>query len=243
MVFSARSHAPRTAHDLWPQPFVTPQPDSGGAQVLTAEFTRAQAGAEPRAANAIGAPADLLVQPRTRRFRARNQTEATMRFSSTMLFASLALLATGAAAQVAQIVKIDPPRNQVVLDVDGTEQALVQSHLKFFDADGRSIRAELFAPREWVSVTKVEDRISSIRKLREQPPMPLGEATVVGVDLEKQQITLKVEGVETTLDAQKLSLLDAEGNQAKLSSFRAGQQVKTTADDRGQITGLQHMKA
>jgi hypothetical protein len=166
-----------------------------------------------------------------------------MRSFSTMLMASLALLATPATAQLAQIVKIDTPRNQVVLAVDGNEQALVQSRLKFFDADGRSIRAEMFAAREWVSVTTVEERIASIRKLREQPPHPPGEATVVSVDLEKQQITLKVAGVETTLDAAKLTLLDAEGQVAKLSSFSAGQQVRTTADDRGQITGLQHMKA
>ena len=164
-----------------------------------------------------------------------------MRFLSTLLLSSVALAAD--TAQMAQVVRIDTPRNQVVLAVDGNEQALVQSHLKFFDADGRPIRAELFAPREWVAITTVEDRIASLRKLREQPPYPLGEATVVSVDLEKEQITLKVAGVETTLDASKLTLLDAEGQSAKLNTFRAGQSVKTTADDRGQITCLQHVKA
>lgn len=153
-------------------------------------------------------------------------------------------LASFAFPQQGSVVSVVADKHQMTVKVGETEHTVDARKVELLDAQGKTAKLSDFAAKDKIDVTMQEQRITKIQKLAAQgqhlaSTLGLSQGAVVRVDLEAKQITIKVDGVETTVSAASVKLLNREGKPATLSDFAAGAKIEVTKDDAGLITKIQ----
>lgn len=154
---------------------------------------------------------------------------------------AVALLAAASlCAQRATVVSVDADAKIIVVKLDGAEHKVDGSTVKLLDADGKPVQCTDFTAGETVTVTREEQQITQVQKVRKARPLAAQgpqAGTIVSVDVDNDRIVVKFDGIDREVTASKIKLLDKDGREATLKDFQPNDAVEVTVVE-GAVTQL-----